>query len=235
MQPRHAPAGLLFDKDGTLFDFQRSWGGWARDVISDLAGGDPGLAARLADALGYDAGNLVFLPGSLSIAGTVREQAEAIAPHLPGRGVAALEARLVAAAGRAPMIPAVPLRPLLAAWRAQGLSLGIATNDAEVAARQQLEATEIIDVFHFIAGYDSGFGAKPGPGMCLAFAEARGLDPSDCVMVGDSRHDLEAGRAAGMRVVGVLTGPAGVDDLAPLADAVLPDIGALPAWLAAAG
>jgi phosphoglycolate phosphatase len=34
-----------------------------------------------------------------------------------------------------------------------------------------------------------------------------------------------------MQVVGVLTGPAEANDLAPHADAVLPDIGHLPAWL----
>jgi phosphoglycolate phosphatase len=50
-------------------------------------------------------------------------------------------------------------------------------------------------------------------------------------MVGDSTHDLDAGRAAGMATVGVLTGLAGAADLAPHADAILPDIGALPGWL----
>ena len=50
-------------------------------------------------------------------------------------------------------------------------------------------------------------------------------------MVGDSRHDLIAGRAAGMQTVGVLTGMAELADLAPFADVVLPDIGHLPLWL----
>ena len=50
-------------------------------------------------------------------------------------------------------------------------------------------------------------------------------------MVGDSAHDLIAGRAAGMRTLAVLTGVAGSDELAPLADAVLADIGAIPGWL----
>jgi phosphoglycolate phosphatase len=51
------------------------------------------------------------------------------------------------------------------------------------------------------------------------------------VMVGDSLHDLVAGRAAGMQTVGVLTGPACRAELAPCADAVLPDIGHLTEWL----
>ena len=52
-------------------------------------------------------------------------------------------------------------------------------------------------------------------------------------MVGDSLHDLHAGRAAGMRTVAVLTGIATAPDLTPHADAVLPDISALPGWIAA--
>ena len=47
----------------------------------------------------------------------------------------------------------------------------------------------------------------------------------------DSLHDLEAGRAAGMRTVAVLTGVAVAAQLAPHADVVLPDIGALGAWI----
>jgi phosphoglycolate phosphatase len=50
-------------------------------------------------------------------------------------------------------------------------------------------------------------------------------------MVGDSLHDLRAGRAAGMTTIGVLTGVAGAEELSPSADLILPDIGHLPAWL----
>ena len=227
--------GLLFDKDGTLFDFQQSWGGWAYDLIMTLVADDGASFDRLTDVLGYDAENRVFFPHSLVIAGTARDQAEALAPHLPGRDLDALEVWLAQAARNAAMVPAVPLRPLLGDFLQAGLALGVATNDAEAAARRQLELAEITDLFAYIAGYDSGHGAKPHPGMCLGFARALDLDPAACVMVGDSLHDLDAGRAAGMRVVGVLTGVAGMDDLAPHADVVLRDIGQLPGWLASLG
>jgi phosphoglycolate phosphatase len=129
------------------------------------------------------------------------------------------------------MAEAVPLVPLLTTLRARGLRIGLATNDTEAPARTHLAAHGITGFFEFIAGYDSGHGAKPGPGMCLAFAHHTGLDPARIAMVGDSAHDLHAGRAAGMVCVGVLTGIAGKSDLAPLADVILPDIGALPDWL----
>ena len=139
--------------------------------------------------------------------------------------------RIDASAAQAPMSEAVPLRPLLSALRDQGLRIGLATNDSELPARQHLANHGLTDCFDFISGYDSGHGAKPGPGMCLAFARQLGLRPSRVAMVGDSRHDLEAGRAAGMRTVAVLTGIAKREELAPHADVVLADIGAIPGWL----
>lgn len=227
--------GLLFDKDGTLFDFHLSWSGWIAELIDDLSRGCSDHRKRIADCLEYDYENRIFLPGALSIAGTVKQQAGVLAPALPDWSVDAIEAHLVRSAARVRMVPAVPLAPLLSRFRAAGLKIGLATNDAESAARRHLEGAEIIDEFDYIAGYDSGYGAKPEPGMCAGFAAAFDLDPASCVMVGDSSHDLVAGRAAGMVTVAVLTGMAGPEELAPMADVVLPDIGALPDWLAARG
>ena len=138
-------------------------------------------------------------------------------------------------AAQAPQQPAVPLRPLLEGFRAQNIALGVATNDSEVPARAHLGAAGITDLFDFIAGYDSGHGGKPAPGQLLAFAKAVGLEPAQIAMVGDSTHDLHAGRAAGMRTIAVLTGTAVTAQLAPFADVVLADIGEIPAWLAAQG
>jgi phosphoglycolate phosphatase len=221
---------ILFDKDGTLFDFRISWGRWAAGFLAGLAR-DAAHADRLGRAIGFDAGSLSFAPDSPVIAATAADIAAALVPHLDGITVAELTDRIDDTAGAAPMSEAVPLRPLLAALRDRGLRLGVATNDSEVPARHHLAAHGITGCFDFIAGYDSGHGAKPGPGMCLAFAAAFGLDPARVAMVGDSHHDLAAGRAAGMRTVAVLTGIARAADLAPMADAVLPDIGALPGWL----
>ena len=222
--------GLLFDKDGTLFDFRISWGRWAEIFLTQIAS-DTAHARRLGRAIGYDLATGTFAPDSPVIAATAADIAAALASELPGISVAELTDRIDASAGQAPMSEAVPLRPLLSALRGRGLRLGVATNDSEVPARQHLANHGITDCFDFISGYDSGHGAKPGPGMCIAFARQLGLDPSRVAMVGDSRHDLEAGRAAGMRTVAVLTGIAKREELEPHADVVLTDIGAIPGWL----
>ena len=75
-------------------------------------------------------------------------------------------------------------------------------------------------------------GSSRDRASCLAFAAHIGVEPCRIAMVGDSLHDLQAGRAAGMTTIGVLTGLAEADALAPMADVILPDIGHIPEWLA---
>ncbi|WP_112308790.1 HAD family hydrolase [Pseudogemmobacter bohemicus] len=221
---------LLFDKDGTLFDFRKSWGAWAQGFLAGLSTG-PEHAARLAAAIGYLPETNDFHPESPVIAATAADIAETLLPHLPGAGVAELTRRIDQAAAMAGMVEAVPLVPLFTALRARGLKLGIVTNDSERPARAHIAAHGLSGLVDYIAGYDSGHGAKPGPGMLNAFLREQGIRPERVAMIGDSRHDMEAGHAAGMRRIAVLTGIATEADLAPHADLVLPDIGALPAWL----
>lgn len=225
--------GLIFDKDGTLFDFRRTWGAWCATFIRDLSKGDVRSARALATAFHYDLDRREFAPTSPVIAGTMDVIVEAIQSCFPQLKPGEIYAYVLASTAEVPQIEAVPLAPLMARLRNDCLTLGIATNDAEHAARSHLEANGILGHFAFVAGYDSGHGAKPGPGMLLAFCEETDIAPEECVMIGDSTHDLISGRAAGMRTIGVLTGLAEADDLADLSDVILPDIGALPAWILA--
>ncbi|WP_417724743.1 HAD family hydrolase [Salipiger sp.] len=226
-------AAVLFDKDGTLFDFGATWNVWALGALHHFAAGDAARLEALAAEARFDLAIPAFHPDSPIIAGTNREAAECLARALPGHAVEDIEEHLMRSAATAPLTEAVPLGPLLAELRAMGMRLGVMTNDTEFSARAHLGAVGVSEAFDFIAGFDSGHGAKPAPGPLLAFADSIDLPPGQVVMVGDSTHDLEAGRAAGMRTVGVLTGPAVAGDLAHLADVVLPDIGHLPGWLAA--
>ena len=222
---------FLFDKDGTLFDFAATWNGWTETLIRDLAQGQEEAAQALAKVLGYDLDRGVFNPDSIAIACANTEIAAAIAPLVDHLDQAAIEQHLAGSAATAPLAEAVPLVAFLDDLLARGKVLGVMTNDAEFSARSQLQRTGVLGHFAFVAGYDSGHGAKPDPDPLLAFCKAVGVDPARTAMVGDSCHDLEAGRAAGMRRIGVLTGLAQRGDLAPLADVVLPDIGHIPAWL----
>lgn len=223
---------LLFDKDGTLFDFSKTWNVWCAGVIEHFADGDDATAEKIAAAIEFDLKSHSFLPSSPAIAGTNREIAELIAGCLPGSDVDFIDRYIAQAAARAPLAPAVDLAPFLTKMREAGLKLGVMTNDTEMGARAHLANTGVIKLFDLVLGADSGFGAKPAPDPLLAFARHVEVAPERVAMVGDSTHDLIAGRAAGMPTIGVLTGMAGRDTLEPYADVVLENIGEIPGFLA---
>ena len=172
-----------------------------------------------------------FQPNSIAIAGSNREISQVIARVLKRKDVDQVEHELAESAAVAPLAPAVDLAPFLQGLKDSGYKLGVMTNDAEAVAEAHLGAAGVRDLFDFVCGFDSGFGAKPDPEPLLAFCRHVQVDPFHTVMVGDSTHDLQAARAAGMAAVGVLTGVARAAELAPHADAVLADIGELPTWL----
>lgn len=221
---------LIFDKDGTLFDFTASWGAWVDGLLPRISQ-TPAQRDALAAALGFDTATRRFAKSSPVIALTTPEIADVIHPLLPQMTLAQLTDLMNQEAKSAPMLPAVDLPAVLGGLRARGLRLGLATNDTETPARTHLQNAGVLDLFDFVAGCDSGWGGKPAAGQLNAFVQQLGLNAARCAMVGDSLHDLHAGRTAGMKAVAVLTGVAQADDLAPHADVVLPDIGHLPQWL----
>ena len=221
---------VIFDKDGTLFDFRSSWGGWVENLIAGLAT-DTDHAAVLERVLGYDLATHAWAPDSPVVAMTTPEIADIVAPHVPGLSLAQLARRMDLLAQNAVMMPAVVLSSVLGDLQRRGLILGVATNDTHAAAVAHLAGAGVLDLFDFVAGCDSGWGGKPAPGQLLAFAAQTGIAAPRIAMVGDSLHDLHAARAAGMYAVAVLTGVADAATLAPHADVVLGDIGGLAGWI----
>lgn len=226
----NAISALLFDKDGTLFDFRATWGTWTGQFVRRL--GEPtNQVQALAEAMRFDLEEDRHLPGSPFIAASIDEWVDVLLDVMPHLERGALKDRIRSETSLVHQVPVTPLAPLLSDLRGSGYRLGVATNDGEAPARAHLARAGIETAFDFIAGYDSGHGAKPAPEMLLAFARMCGLAPNQVLMIGDSTHDLHAAAAAGMPALGVLTGYAGYDDLAPHAEAVLPTIADLPAWL----
>lgn len=215
---------VLFDKDGTLFDFHDTWSGWASQAIHAISDGEPVLSRAVAAALGFDLDGARFDAGSPAVAGTPEDLIALLRPVLPQMPREVMLAHLRPT--EATLVPAaVPdLRGTLDHLRARGLKLGVVTNDFEAAARVQLTQAGIHGFFSSVVGYDSGFGGKPAPDGCLGAARALGVPPERVIMVGDSLHDLHAGRAAGMGTIGVLTGTALRADLAGHADIICDDI-----------
>lgn len=229
--------GILFDKDGTLVDFEQTWGPATFEVMKEMSAGDELALRKLAELNHFILEEKRFLSTSPLVSGTSASYGHLWAQALGRENHpdlhAEMDQRLAdwALKSMAPIGEPLAVLQLLAE---AGYKLGIATNDAEASAWRQVEQLGLVPHLEFVAGYDSGHGEKPEPGMVLAFADKIGASPSEVALVGDSRHDLHAAKAAGAVAIAVLTGPATREDLAPLADHVVESIADLPALLDAA-
>jgi phosphoglycolate phosphatase len=226
--------GILFDKDGTLIDFDATWGPAAYEVMRALARGNLAKLQTLMEISHYIEAERRFLPSSPLVAGSSAHYGPVWAAALerPADGSLYREMDdLFAHWGLKTLAPIHRPANVCADLRSRGLELGIATNDAERSARLQSSALGLDPYLTYIAGYDSGFGAKPGPGMVAGFIEQIGCAPGEVTLVGDSIHDLHAARAAGALAVLVLSGPlreAARAELEPHADHVIGTIADLP-------
>ena len=224
--------GILFDKDGTIIDYARTWVPINREAALYAASGDERLAAELLRAHGQDPETGAVVGNSVLAVGSIADIAEAFSAHLGSRAPTGLTAafdRLFAEGGakHAVLIPGADRT--LATLKRRGLRIGVATNDSVGGLQASLRRTRVLDLFDFAVGYDSGHGTKPGPGMALAFCKTLGLEPGEIAVVGDAAHDLAMGRAAqAAMTVGVLSGTGTAEQLQPLADLVLDSVNDLP-------
>ena len=80
-----------------------------------------------------------------------------------------------------------------------------ATTKGTPTTRAVLEIFGLLPYFDHVQGTD-GFPAKPEPNVILKSLEVFGVQPGDCLFLGDSPTDMEAGRRAGVKTCAVLWG-----------------------------
>jgi HAD superfamily hydrolase (TIGR01509 family) len=95
------------------------------------------------------------------------------------------------------------LPELLAAMKASGVALGIASSSPKPWIAIVLERFSLASHFQAVVSSDDvGRRAKPLPDVYLKAAELLGAAPSDCTAVEDSVIGIKAAKAAGMSVLG---------------------------------
>ena len=227
-------SGILFDKDGTLLDFAKSWEPVNRRCAHYAADGDAELADRLMRACGMDPDTGVTVGDSLFAASSTGEIAAGMIEAGAKRPLADLihHFDLFFLEGAAHAVPLADLTRVFLGLRARGLKLGIASSDNEASIRRMAEGQRILPMLDYVAGYDSGHGVKPNPGMIEGFSRECGLPLSEIAMVGDNAHDMHMARNARAGLaVGVLTGTGSEATLASFADHVVGSIEDLEALL----
>jgi phosphoglycolate phosphatase len=228
---------VVFDKDGTLIEFQAMWGGWVRSLADDLERETgEALAGPLFDILGVERetgrvrshGLLAATPMSRIrdvVTGLVRDRLPSTGSTRGTSAEAAVDRVWHAPDPVKLARPIGDLAHLLSELRRSNRRIAIATSDDRDPTERTLTGLGIADLVDELACADDGEPVKPAPQAVLRLCANLGIAPSRTAVVGDSTADLAMGRAAGAgRVIGVLTGVGDRATLEPLADVVLDSI-----------
>jgi phosphoglycolate phosphatase len=186
----------LFDVDGTLLDSADDICGAVQTVLASTAQNTVDI-----DFLKRYIGRHLFDLFEDLFPGCPRERAEALLAEYrkiyAGRGHAATK----------------PYPGVSDALSALGGRKATATTKGTPMTRIVLEKFGLLPYFDHVQGTD-GFPSKPAPDVVLTALNALGASPADCLLVGDSAPDMEAGRRAGVKICAVRYGYGRVEDLA---------------------
>jgi phosphoglycolate phosphatase-like HAD superfamily hydrolase len=223
---------VVFDKDGTLIDFDTMWSDWSSTLVRDVAAAtDPSLENPLADALGLDPATARIIPGSPLAATPMGHLRDLTVDTLRRAGLSPTVAEAAVANAWDPPDPVALAHPLadlgqlLGDLRARGMRVAVATSDDRAPTEATLAGLEIDSLVDAIVCADDGLPIKPAPDAVLHLCQLLGVAPARTAVIGDSQADVAMGRAAGAGlVIGVLSGVGVHDELEPFADAIVSSI-----------
>lgn len=203
---------ILFDKDGTLLDLDRLWGGWCDQLLHNLkAVLAPGLildVGTLRQNMGVSQEGVLDRRGPLAIGSMDDVMAVLAATLYQHHGIAWNDAvRLVSQArtlaearmewGDA-IVPLPGLTTFLASAQNANLPLGIVTSDSQQNARHHLHCLHLGNNFASVIGHDDVKIGKPFPEMVLRACAELGVSPNRTVLFGDSNGDMQMAEEAGL-------------------------------------
>ena len=186
------PQMILIDVDGTLVDSVPDLA-WCVDEMMKALGREPWGEARVRDWVGNGVERLVrrALIGQLDGEPSDEEFDKAYPIFL--------DLYAENTSKRSTLYPGV--EEGLDYLREQGYSLGCVTNKAEQFTLPLLRDLGIEDYFGIVVAGDTLPVKKPDPTPLLYAAEFFGTGPEHSLMIGDSKSDVKAARAAGFRII----------------------------------
>lgn len=225
---------IIFDKDGTLIDFDAFWISVSENAIDLLLKSikrEDVPQDELLASIGVENG--VSDIGGLLCGGTYEEIALAFNGVLQRYGCALPGERIVpdvltfynmSAAVGAVKPTCENLNEVLAELKARGVKLAVVTTDNFEITERCLKALGAYHYFDKIYTDDGKTPIKPEPFCALDFCKFCGVDKDEMLMVGDTMTDVRFARNAGIRVMGVGAKAENRARLEPHADAVKHDV-----------
>ena len=186
----------LFDLDGTLVDSAKDLAHAVNTVLA-RRGLAPLPTPEIASFLGKGAAHLMRKVAAARGLTPSEQELEAL--------VSEYASILVASNSRGTeFFPGV--LDALGELRAAGVKTALVTNKMRAITEAFLRDRGVEALFDIVVAAGDAARPKPASDMLVLAMERLGVHPHECVMVGDSRNDALAGRAAGTRVLLVGTG-----------------------------
>ncbi|CAD6190912.1 unnamed protein product [Caenorhabditis auriculariae] len=226
---------VIFDKDGTLLDFNKMWLPWAANTVRLLeAATKLPVGPAVYKTLGVDPVKAKVSMGCLAEK-TLTGVREDVALTLQTFGVNPIEAAAIVEgcvpeASTGATAPVCDLIFLFQTLKAMGIKLAVCTADSRTATMEQMRMLGVARLLDdIVCGNDVGVIPKPSPHCAMHICKRLGVDLKATIMVGDTIADLKMGRVAGLRAsVAVMTGVGTRETLKEYTDYFLEDVSELP-------
>lgn len=229
---------IVFDKDGTLLDFDHTWGMRTANWIRALAAILPGKKHHFdffSQAIGYDWKNQRVMPDGPIAVTTAQKLVTLAAGALYREGLPWHESeRLAVQTIRQEMgapFQASEVQPVgdvagtIRRLRDAGFLLAVATGDDRDPTEETLSLLGITSEISVIVCGDDPLPEKPDPAALFHIRDQTGIQTEQMLMIGDTINDMLTGRNATVAGCIGITGSTGdPTKLAPHADALLSSI-----------
>ena len=224
---------IIFDKDGTLIDFDAFWVTVSVKAIEDVlrwAGNGSVTVSDVLEAFGVSEG-ITDIEGVLC-KGTYAELGHIFYKILKKHGTdipcdevtAALTAAYGINAGAGEVKPtSEALAQVLGELKRQGKRLAVVTTDNPEITSKCLCVLGIEELFDKVYTDDGKTPTKPDPYCVYDFCETFGIEKERVVMVGDTMTDMNFAKNAGISAIGVAKSDKNKQILAPHAHTVVHD------------
>jgi phosphoglycolate phosphatase len=185
---------VVFDCDGTLVDSQAAIGLSMANAFKDIGQLYPGdQVVKQIVGLSLRDAALILLP----------EDQHDLAPALEAGYRKAFSTLRLNDQVFEPLYPGV--RETLEALREENILMGVATGKGRKGLEKTLAGHGISEFFDTLQTADFHPG-KPNPSMLFSAMEETGVTPEMTLFVGDTTFDVEMGKSAGVKTLGVSWG-----------------------------
>ncbi|MFJ9990517.1 phosphoglycolate phosphatase [Pseudomonas putida] len=195
--PGTLPRLVMFDLDGTLIDSVPDLAAAVDRMLLELGRPPAGL-----DAVRQWVGNGAEVLVRRALAGGIEH--DTVDAQLAERALALFMEAYGESHELTVVYPGV--RDTLRWLRKQGVEMALITNKPERFVGPLLDQMKIGRYFRWIIGGDTLPQKKPDPAALLFVMKMAGIAPEQSLFVGDSRSDVQAARAAGVKSVGLTYG-----------------------------